>query len=39
VLKAGHIGVYDAKCRHWVASMALVEKLYPDYKDGKKGLR
>jgi ribulose-5-phosphate 4-epimerase/fuculose-1-phosphate aldolase len=31
--KFGRIGVYDSKSRDWVASMALVEKLYPDYKD------
>jgi hypothetical protein len=33
VKKFGRIGVYDSKSRDWVASMALVEKLYPDYKD------
>ncbi len=32
VKKFGRIGVYDSKSRDWVASMALVEKLYPDYK-------
>lgn len=31
--KFGRIGVYDSRSRDWVASMALVEKLYPDYKD------
>jgi ribulose-5-phosphate 4-epimerase/fuculose-1-phosphate aldolase len=29
----GRAGVYDSKSRDWVASMALVEKLYPDYKE------
>jgi ribulose-5-phosphate 4-epimerase/fuculose-1-phosphate aldolase len=33
VKKFGRMGVYDAKSRDWIASMALVEKLYPDYKD------
>jgi len=33
VKKFGRIGVYDAKSRDWVASMALAEKLFPDYKD------
>jgi ribulose-5-phosphate 4-epimerase/fuculose-1-phosphate aldolase len=33
VEKAGRVGVYDAKSRDWVASLALVEKLYPDYKE------
>ena len=33
VKKFGRIGVYDSKSRDWVASMALVEKLFPDYKD------
>lgn len=33
VKKFGRIGVYDSKSRDWVASMALVEKLYPDYKN------
>ena len=33
VKKFGRIGVYDSKSRDWVASMALVERLYPDYKD------
>ena len=32
VKKFGRIGVYDSASRDWVASMALVEKLYPDYK-------
>lgn len=31
--KFGRIGVYDATSRDWVASMALVEKLYPEYKE------
>jgi ribulose-5-phosphate 4-epimerase/fuculose-1-phosphate aldolase len=31
--KFGRIGVYDSGSRDWVASMALVEKLYPDYKE------
>jgi ribulose-5-phosphate 4-epimerase/fuculose-1-phosphate aldolase len=31
--KFGRIGVYDSSSRDWVASMALVEKLYPDYKE------
>jgi hypothetical protein len=31
--KFGRIGVYDSKSRDWVAGMALVEKLYPDYKN------
>jgi len=31
--KFGRIGVYDSKSRDWVASLALVEKRYPDYKD------
>ncbi len=31
--KFGRIGAYDSKSRDWVASMALVEKLYPDYKE------
>lgn len=30
--KFGRFGIYDATSRDWVASMALVEKLYPDYK-------
>lgn len=33
VEKAGRVGVYDAKSRDWVASLALVEKLYPDHKE------
>jgi ribulose-5-phosphate 4-epimerase/fuculose-1-phosphate aldolase len=32
VKKFGRMGQYDAKSRDWVASMALVEKHYPDYK-------
>ncbi|MBY0266449.1 MAG: class II aldolase/adducin family protein [Burkholderiales bacterium] len=32
VAKFGRTGVYDSDSRDWVASMALVEKLYPDYK-------
>jgi ribulose-5-phosphate 4-epimerase/fuculose-1-phosphate aldolase len=31
VKKFGRMGQYDARSRDWVASMALVEKLYPDY--------
>jgi ribulose-5-phosphate 4-epimerase/fuculose-1-phosphate aldolase len=31
--KFGRIGVYDSRSRDWVASMALVEKLYPEYKE------
>ena len=31
--KFGRIGVYNSASRDWVASMALVEKLYPDYKE------
>jgi ribulose-5-phosphate 4-epimerase/fuculose-1-phosphate aldolase len=31
--KFGRIGVYDSASRDWVAGMALVEKLYPDYKN------
>lgn len=30
--KFGRMGVYNTDSRDWVASMALVEKLYPDYK-------
>ena len=30
--KFGRMGVYNADSRDWVASMVLVEKLYPDYK-------
>ena len=33
VKKFDRIGVYDSKSRDWVASMALAEKLFPDYKD------
>jgi ribulose-5-phosphate 4-epimerase/fuculose-1-phosphate aldolase len=33
VEKFGRVGVYDSKSRDWVASLALVEKLYPDYKE------
>ena len=33
VKKFGRIGVYNSKSRDWVASMALVEKLFPDYKE------
>jgi ribulose-5-phosphate 4-epimerase/fuculose-1-phosphate aldolase len=33
VKKFGRMGQYDARSRDWVASMALVEKHYPDYKD------
>ncbi|MDB5810561.1 MAG: hypothetical protein JWN94_2683 [Betaproteobacteria bacterium] len=32
VKKFGRMGQYDAKSRDWVASMALVEKHYPEYK-------
>ncbi|MBI3041655.1 MAG: class II aldolase/adducin family protein [Betaproteobacteria bacterium] len=32
VKKFGRIGIYDRTSRDWVASMALVEKLFPDYK-------
>ena len=31
--KFGRVGVYDSKSRDWVASMALVEKLFPDCKE------
>ena len=31
--KFGRIGQYHSGSRDWVAGMALVEKLYPDYKD------
>ncbi|MDP1674754.1 MAG: class II aldolase/adducin family protein [Burkholderiales bacterium] len=31
--KFGRIGIYDSDSRDWVASLALVEKLYPDYKN------
>ena len=30
--KFGRVGAYDSNSRDWVAAMALVEKLYPDYK-------
>lgn len=30
--KFGRVGVYHAESRDWVACMALVERLYPDYK-------
>jgi hypothetical protein len=33
VRKFGRIGVYDSRSRDWVASMALAEKLFPDYKE------
>ena len=33
VEKFGRVGVYDSRSRDWVASVALVEKLYPDYKE------
>lgn len=33
VEKFGRVGVYDSKSRDWVASIALVEKLFPDYKE------
>jgi ribulose-5-phosphate 4-epimerase/fuculose-1-phosphate aldolase len=33
VQKFGRVGVYDSKSRDWVASIALVEKLFPDYKE------
>jgi ribulose-5-phosphate 4-epimerase/fuculose-1-phosphate aldolase len=33
VKKFGRIGAYDSKSRDWVAGKALVEKLFPDYKD------
>lgn len=29
----GRIGVYDSSSRDWVAGMALVEKLFPDYRN------
>ena len=32
VKKFGRTGVYDSTSRDWVASMAPVERLYPDYK-------
>ncbi|MCW5605864.1 MAG: class II aldolase/adducin family protein [Burkholderiales bacterium] len=31
--KFGRIGIYDSDSRDWIASIALVEKLYPDYKE------
>lgn len=31
--KAGRTGQYDSQSRDWVASMALVEKLFPDYRE------
>ena len=31
--KFGRIGAYNSESRDWVASMALVEKHYPDYKE------
>jgi ribulose-5-phosphate 4-epimerase/fuculose-1-phosphate aldolase len=31
--KFGRIGQYDFTSRDWVASMQMVEKLYPEYKD------
>ena len=31
--KFGRPGAYDSKSRDWVASMALVEQLFPDYKE------
>jgi ribulose-5-phosphate 4-epimerase/fuculose-1-phosphate aldolase len=31
--KFGRAGAYDSRSRDWVASMALVEKLYPDYRE------
>lgn len=31
--KFGRIGVYDSRSRDWVASMALIEKLHPEYKE------
>ena len=33
VKKFGRMGQYDEKSRDWVASMALVEQHYPDYKN------
>jgi len=33
VKKFGRVGVYDSKSRDWVASLALAEKLFPDYKN------
>lgn len=31
--KFGRIGVYNSESRDWVASMALVEKHYPEFRD------
>lgn len=31
--KAGRVGQYNSQSRDWVASMALVEKLFPDYTE------
>jgi ribulose-5-phosphate 4-epimerase/fuculose-1-phosphate aldolase len=31
--KFGRIGIYDSASRDWVAGMALVEKLFPDYRN------
>jgi len=33
VRKFGRTGVYDSASRDWVASMALAETLFPDYKE------
>ena len=33
VRKFGRIGACDSTSRDWVASMALAEKLFPDYKE------
>jgi ribulose-5-phosphate 4-epimerase/fuculose-1-phosphate aldolase len=33
VARAGRVGIYDSKSRDWTAGMALVEKLYPEYKN------
>lgn len=33
VQRAGRVGIYDSKSRDWVASLALVEKLFPGYKN------
>jgi len=33
VKKFGRTGVYDSASRDWVASMALAETLFPDYKE------
>jgi hypothetical protein len=32
-VKFGRIGQYNHQSRDWVASMALAEKLFPDYKE------